>query len=152
MYFLLGVLLVVAFVALLIGSPAFRRAALVVAAIVGLGIFWIIQDDNATRRRAEQERQVAAARVASEWGRISLDAVQVRSAQLGNGPSWRNLKLDVKNNSNLYLKGMRVGVQLYDCPRGTTVISPSCDKIGDAERTIEGDVPTSASTTDGAGL
>jgi hypothetical protein len=57
-HFILGALLVVGFVALLIGSPAFRMAAIVVVGVIGLGVYALIQSNNRDSERREQQRVV----------------------------------------------------------------------------------------------
>ena len=81
MHFILGALLVVGFIALLIGSPAFRMAAIVVVGVIGLGVFALVQSSNRDSERSEQQRVAEKAQEAARWRRVVPADLQV-TAQL----------------------------------------------------------------------
>jgi hypothetical protein len=142
LHFLAGVILVVGFVALLIGSPAFRWAVLVIVGIIAVGIFAIVEAEKSGAERRRQQQAQEASFEAARWQRISADSVSVRDSTLSTSSvGQRTLTLDIKNQSSLAITGLRAVVRLYDCPRGTVAIDSSCETIGDASGSLYGDIP-----------
>ncbi len=142
--FILGLFLFIGFIALLVGSPAFRKAALVVAILIGIGIYALVREDNRRSQEYAQRQQVAAAQSASRWTRVSPSELFVKTADLntdGYRRGYREFKIDVKNLSAMAVTDIRVSVQLFDCPKDAAL--DSCDQIGEAAETLRGEIPPS---------
>jgi hypothetical protein len=142
LHVLFGVLLFVGFIALIIGSPAFRMAALIVLALIGIGIYAIVQDDNRRGLESAQRQQIQAAQAAAQWNRVPKSDLFVTTADLNVERGYRELKLDVKNTGTIAVTDIRVSVQLFDCPKEAPSLD-SCEQIGDSVETLKGDIPPS---------
>ena len=142
-HFLLGTLLVVDFVALLIGSPAFRKAALVIVGLIALGIYAIYQGEERAAERRRQEQLQQASLESARWKPLTGDALLLRDSKLSSNLSGdRTVTLDIKNQGLVTITGVQATVRLYDCPRASAAIDASCDTIGEASGSFLGDIPS----------
>jgi hypothetical protein len=130
---------------LMIASPGFRVFALVVAAIIGCGLYYLItkQDSEwAVRQRSQaQEAQEQAEAERLRWGRIKPNEVEFRDVSFELVYSNHfDVKGAVKNNTDLVVTGIRFSAVPYDCPLGATRWA-QCEKIGGDELYAYATVP-----------
>jgi len=122
--FLLGTLVVLAIISLMIASPAFRKAALILLGLVALGVFYLVQ--QGTKEAQERERQQLAqeqrATTSIRPDEISLTEVALTKEQFG---SWWVLTGTVTNNSKFDLASIQFSITMKDC-----VTSQNCRTVG----------------------
>jgi hypothetical protein len=155
--FLVGIFFAIVFIALLIGSKAFRWAVLVFLAIAIIGIAMLVQWSNESSRRYAAEEAQKQARIEKEKleqerqieERSKL--VKLQDLQIGNvGLSginysyFKNVYLtgSLLNNSPVDLASLEIRVRLYDCSGAPKKDYSNCDIIGEDEERVEANVPT----------
>ena len=108
---------------LMVVSPAFRGVMLILIAIVGVGIFYLIRQSNEESERSKQ-REAAA-----------LTLIQPTQLVLNNvklGQSYGNWQVGgtIKNNSQYPLSQFWLHVTVRDCPTETSYVTIGDDHVG----------------------
>jgi hypothetical protein len=130
---------------LMIASPGFRVFALVVAAIIGCGLYYLITKQNsewAVRQRSQaQAAQEQAEAERLRWGKIKPSEVELRDAnfQLAYLNTF-NVQGTLKNKAHSPVTGIRFSATAYDCPNGASQWG-QCEKIGGNELYAYATVP-----------
>jgi len=117
MGWLIATIVVLFFVWLLVVSPWFRRFAVVVVVVIGIGIWWFVS------------KQEEKARLAAE--RIKPTEIELTDLSMWNsyGTSYQ-VGGKVRNLSPHYtVSRITLKISAYDCPGDE--ITPQCDVIGD---------------------
>jgi hypothetical protein len=136
------------FVALLIGSPAFRWGAAIVAAILVLGVWAMIENSNRASReyqaQREQEQRAQQRAEDARWQKIKLGELEFRNAALSapkynDGP--RQFSATVRNSSESPVTMLSMVIRLFDCNQQPAPDFSNCETIGESRRNFDAEVP-----------
>lgn len=124
--FLLGLLIVVALILLAIAYRPVRWILGALAALVVLGILWLVNQDQSARREREAAKH-----------RVGPQAVQFESLTLGNsGYGGYKLLGRARNLSPQYtISSVEMEITIKDC------VQQTCDVIGQTTTDVGLDVP-----------
>ena len=125
MAWLVGILVTIAIIWLMVVSPGFRAAAILIVAVVGGGIAWWIHSESKEREKRQAEQAQAEILAASRVGDSDLD---FDSVTLANEYSTWYLRGNVKNRSKYTLRTIRLKVILEEC-----AVRSTCVTVGDQE-------------------
>jgi hypothetical protein len=130
-HFIVGLFLVGVIILMMVSSPAFRNFVLVVAVLLGGGLWLLIDNSNksAEKSRIERDTQERFALAAIKIADLKLDDVKLKKTSYGL--SDYTLEGTVTNNSAYPLGAMWFEVTLTDCQNencrvvGQTTVSAS---------------------------
>lgn len=127
MAWLLGALVFIVFIALMVSSPGFRRAILVILAVIVVGSLGVWQWNE--HRQALAERVVKPSELAFD------------SATLQHGYGGKGFVARVRNNSGHEVKSIDVLVRGYDCPVVEPVDWANCETVAQDEVSVWQSIP-----------
>jgi hypothetical protein len=133
---------IILFIALLIGSPAFRGAVIVFAVIAGIGIYLVVQTSQKRSDEYALERQRQERLDAERWTKMRVDEIEIRDATLA--PSFldrRDFVASVRNNGGLTLIALSLRIVLYDCKGAPQPAYANCETIGENSGALDCAVP-----------
>jgi hypothetical protein len=114
MHFLIGTLVVVAIIWFMIVSPGFRKIAISLLVLVGLGIGWVIYNSNEeARARQRQDAENDHFAVTA----IRADDLLLTDVTLKKEGQFWYLKGAITNNSKYALGKIGFLVTIQDCPQ-----------------------------------
>jgi hypothetical protein len=112
---LLTVVAVAAFILLLIAFPAFRYFVVGAVVLIGVGIWWFIDNQNKEEQRAKKL--------------IPADLVELREVRRNERTVWGV----ARNNSTQHeLTNLTFRIRILDCPKSDTR-DQDCEIVGDAK-------------------
>jgi hypothetical protein len=134
-HFIIGLFLVGLVIMWMVASPAFRNFVFVLLAVVGGGLWWLIESSNrnAEKARVERASQEYAAATAIKLADLSLENVNLKKASYGLA----DFILDgtVTNSSAFPLGTIYFEVTMTDCQNG------NCRIVGQATTSASVTVP-----------
>jgi hypothetical protein len=125
MAWLVGILVTVAIIWLMVVSPGFRSAVILIVVVVGGGIALWVHSENKKWEKGQAEQAQAEILAASRVGESDLD---FDSVTLTKEYSTWYLRGNVKNRSKYTLRTIRLKIILEEC-----AVRSACVTVGDQE-------------------